>query len=311
MKEDAIEALANQIEALNLPKEKKEEFAIHLKKIKKQQQGLAFRVERISKDKTIVTNVLNATIAELGAQKELVEEQSEQLKLRLKELKHSYNEVEQFSYIASHDLKSPLRNISNFAQILQRKYQHQLDGEANEYLDFVVNGTKQMNMIICDLLEYSKVGHSVKGLEAVNLYNIIELIQFNLGTIIEEHQVKIKIVDQLPVIPAKKSSIIQLFQNLIENAIKFRSEEHPIINIHCRKVEEELWEFKIVDNGIGIEPCYQDKAFLPFQRLNQGNRPGTGIGLAICKKAVKMHGGSIKFESEKGAGTSFVFTLAG
>ena len=303
--------LSAQIKNLDLNEEQRTAITAIIKRIKREQVGQDFKIQRILKDKTIVSNVLNATISELEQQKKLVENQSEQLKIRLKELKRSYTEMEQFSYIASHDLKSPLRTISNFAQILQRKYKDNISQEANEYLDFVVSGAKQMNTVICDLLEYSKVGHGQKALEPVKIIDVIDLVKFNLRSIIKENDATIKLVNSPPTLMVKRSSIIQLFQNLIENAIKFRSEEKPEINIHCKKIKEDCWEFKVIDNGVGIEQCYQKKAFLPFQRLNEQERPGSGIGLAICKKAVDIHGGQITFESTRGEGTAFCFTLCG
>ncbi len=311
MKENKTELtkLVDIIDTLDISDEQRKEMRMLTKRIDREQRVTAFKVERSVKDKTIVANVLNTTIMELEAQKKLVEEQSKQLKSSLWELERSYNEVEQFSYIASHDLKSPLRTISNFAQLLQRRYYGKLDKEADEFINFIISGAQHMNTIICDLLEYSRVGNSSKGMDYVKMTDVLELAELNLREYIRENDARIVISDPLPDLKLNKSSMVQLFQNLIGNAIKFRGEEKPVIIIGCQKKENDNWEFRVKDNGVGMDEEYQAKAFLPFQRLNNQDRPGTGIGLAICKKAVKMHSGEIRYESTKGEGTTFVFTI--
>ncbi len=244
---------------------------------------------------------------ELKRQKAIIEEKSFVLEENLKKLELSYKELEQFAYIASHDLKSPLRTISNFAQLVKRRNYDILDIESKEFVDFIVSGAKQMHEVICDSLEYSRVGNNENSFRKTDLNNILEIVRFNLKKEIEEKRATIESV-QLPTINVNKTSVLQLFQNLICNSIKFSNGVKPFIEISCEKIEKGF-EFKLSDNGIGMDESYRDKAFLPFQRLNDMEKPGTGIGLAICKKIVKMHGGDISFQSKRGHGTTFVFTL--
>ncbi len=306
-----IKELLALINNSELTADQKKELLAAGKKVERRIRKYEFMVQRTIKDKTIATNVLNATIQELADQKKVVEEQSEQLRIHLTALENSYKELEQFSYIASHDLKSPLRTISNFAQLLQRRYKNKIDHEANEYIDFIVTGVKQMHMVISDLLEYARVGDRGTPPIKVHLEDVINLVEINLRDIIREHDAEIIIQNPLPTLFIRKSSILQLFQNLISNSIKFRSEATPRITISCQQQTNYIWEFSLKDNGVGMDESYQHKAFLPFQRLNNQDRQGTGIGLAICEKAVKLHGGHIKYISPKNQqGTTFVFTLS-
>ncbi len=244
---------------------------------------------------------------ELKKQKRIIEEKSFKLSENLKKLELSYNEMEQFAYIASHDLKSPLRTISNFAQLLKRRNYDMLDDASREFVDFIVSGAKQMHEVICDSLEYSRIGNDEHSFEKANLNDILSIVRFNLKREIEENEACIQ-SDKLPILTVNKTSILQLFQNLLSNAIKFRQEETPCIRISCKQ-HGEGYEFAVSDNGTGMDEEYQHKAFLPFQRLNDRHKPGSGIGLAICKKIVKMHDGDIRFKSKRGEGTTFIFTL--
>ncbi len=317
--------------------EEKEKMALIAKSIKKDLVNTNFKLQRTLKDKDIAIRLLNASMEdleqqkviiekanerliewrkevevknlELSFQKGLVEEKSKELNKNLQELARSYNELEQFSYIASHDLKSPLRTITSFALLLQKRYLGKLDKQADEFINFIVAGTKNMDRVISDLLEYSKVGVKEKDFELVNLKSILELVQFNLGVAIREAKGTV-ITSNLPILLINKQGVMQVFQNLIGNAIKFRKqEEEPVIEISCEQKGEE-YLFTVKDNGVGMEMEYQEKAFLPFQRLNDSDRPGTGMGLAICKKVVTLHGGDIWFESKRGHGTTFFFTLS-
>ena len=307
---NAIQQLEVLIEDKAFDKEQLFKLKTLLKLLKKEKSKADFKLQRIQKNKEIVANVLNTTINELEKQKKFGEEQAIMLRINLEKLKDSYHELEQFSYIASHDLQSPLRTISNFAQLLQRKFYGQIDEEANEYIDFMVSGVKQMHFIITDLLKYAKVSDKKQVPNTkVNMKETIDFIHINLRNIISENKAQISVINPLPTLMLKKSAIIQLFQNLIENAIKFKSDKAPHIKIFSKQISPSIWEFKIKDNGIGMDNQYQNKVFLPFQRLQKQDRTGTGIGLAICKKVVKMHGGNIRYESVKGKGTTFIFTI--
>lgn len=280
-----------------------------------------FMIKRLDKDKSIVINILKTTIADLEkskleieasnkqllAQQHIIELKSKKLSDNLKKLENSYSELEEFSHIASHDLKSPLRSISGFAYLLQKRYRGQIDKEADEFLNFIVSSAKQMYEIIEALLEYSKVGIQQENFEEIDLNGIIELVENNLSRDIEENSARI-IYEPLPKIKGDKISLLQLFQNLVGNAIKFRSSEPPLIQIKC-ETEGSIWKFEVIDNGIGLDESFQDKAFFPFQRLEERNNIGMGLGLAICKKVVKLHDGKIYYHKNIQKGTTFGFEI--
>lgn len=299
--------------------------------LRAQQNEQDFKVKRLLKDKLIAVNILEATIEdlekkkleveeinrklstqqeELQSQKRIIENNAKTLQENLNKLELSYKELEQFSYIASHDLKSPLRTIASFAQLLERRYGDELDAQAKEFIDFIVSGVNQMNEVIQGLLQYSQIGQSHERLDKINLNEVIVLIKNNLKIEIEENNACIQ-SENLPTICANKVGIIQLFQNLIHNAIKFKGADSPVVHISYRFLAKTRhWEFRVADNGIGMSEEFQKKVFLPFQRLNTKRIAGLGIGLAICHKVVKLHGGQIHYESQLGFGTTFVFTIS-
>ena len=230
------------------------------------------------------------------------------LELRLEELSRSNEELEQFAYVSSHDLQEPLRMITSYLQLLQRRYQGQLDNKADKYIHFAVDGASRMQNLINDLLEYSRVTRSVREPKTINCEFILNQTLSNLKLMIKDTKVTIS-HDPLPEVITDPIQLSQVFQNLIVNGIKFRSEEAPKIHIAAEKKENE-WVFSVRDNGIGIDPQYSERIFEIFKRLNSRERfPGTGIGLAICKKIVERHGGRIWVESELGKGSTFYFTL--
>ena len=293
-----------------------------LKQLDKELTRRDFKLKRTLKDKSIMANVLNATISdlekskrdteeaneELLRQKKLIEAQSQDLKDNLERLELSYRELEQFSYIASHDLKSPLRTIASFAQLLQRRYAGKLDEEANEFLDFIVSGVFRMSDVIQGLLEYSKVGHESLPFEKVDLNEVLNIVKFNLKEEIEESNAQL-VYGDLPNVQGNFTNLIQLFQNLIANSIKFRKPElSPTINITYKEAFP-YFRIQLADNGLGMETAFQEKAFLPFQRLNNREKPGMGMGLAICKKIIQQHKGEIYYEPSPECGTSFILTL--
>ena len=224
------------------------------------------------------------------------------------ELERSNSELEQFAYVASHDLQEPLRMVSSYTQLVLRRYGDRLDGDAKEFMAYVVDGAARMKQLIEDLLAYSRVGTRGKEFKPVAVEVALRRAINNLRTAIEESGASIT-YDPLPTVEADDVQLAQLFQNLMGNALKFRSASVPRIHVFSKELETE-WEFAVQDNGIGIEPQYFDRIFMVFQQLHtKGEFPGTGIGLAICKKVAERHGGRIWVSSTPGEGSTFHFTL--
>jgi light-regulated signal transduction histidine kinase (bacteriophytochrome) len=224
------------------------------------------------------------------------------------ELQRSNTELEQFAYVASHDLQEPLRMVGSYTQLLSRRYKGKLDADADEFIAFAVDGVTRMQRLINDLLQYSRVGTKGKEPEPTDSAAVLERALANLGMAIEDNKATVT-HDPLPVVMADDRQLEQLFQNLVGNAIKFHGNEPPRIHIRAER-SNGCWMFAVKDNGIGIEPQYFDRIFQVFQRLHTMKEyAGTGIGLAVCKKIVERHGGRIWLESEPGKGTSFLFTL--
>ena len=225
-----------------------------------------------------------------------------------KELERSNDELRQFAYIASHDLREPLRMVTNFGQLLQRNMPEGADAETLEWLSYVVEGGQRMEMLVTDLLEYTEIGYQARPFQEVRLERVIQLVMANLRASILDTRAEIT-YDQLPIIVGDKPQLIQLLQNLISNAIKFHDEPPPKIHISAER-QSDNWIVSVRDCGIGIAPKYQDRIFEFFRRLHDRDRfPGTGIGLAICKRVVERHGGRIWVESTLGEGSTFLFTL--
>jgi PAS domain S-box-containing protein len=233
----------------------------------------------------------------------------DKLKKLAEKLQASNKELEQFAYVASHDLQEPLRMVASYIQLLQRRYKGKLGEEADEFINYAVDGVVRMKTLINDLLIYSRVNTQEFPKEATDINEILEQVKNNLRGSIEESNAEI-VYEKQPVIYANHLQMTQLFQNLIGNAIKFRKPgEKPLINITFRKTNDE-WLFSVIDNGIGIEKEFLERIFVIFQRLqNYNDIPGTGIGLAICKKILEKLGGHIWVESEPGKGSTFNFTI--
>jgi PAS domain S-box-containing protein len=233
----------------------------------------------------------------------------EALRRSAEELDRSNMELEQYAYVASHDMQEPLRTITGYLQLLSHRYQGQLDEKADKYIAYVVEGAERMSTLIRDLLSYSRVNRRGEQLRPTDALESLELALGNLRSAIEQSGASIT-HDPLPIVNADKTQLIQLFQNLVGNAIKYRSPDRPLqVHISARS-EDGSWLFDIQDNGIGFEQQYEDKMFLIFQRLHsRGKYPGTGIGLAICRRIVDRHGGRIWAVGEPGKGARFSFTI--
>ena len=224
------------------------------------------------------------------------------------DLGRSNNDLEQFAYVASHDLQEPLRMVTGFVQLLQRQYGGRLDAEADKFIQYAVDGAKRMQVLIEDLLAYSRGGARGRELIATDAGALLRRALGNLAATIDETAAEIT-HGELPAVRADGTQLAQLFQNLIGNALKFRGAEPPRIHVEaCRRGDD--WLFSVRDNGIGIDPEFRERIFLIFQRLHTRQQyPGTGIGLAICKKIVERHGGQIWVESKPGQGAAFHFTI--
>ncbi|MGY0020592.1 sensor histidine kinase [Streptomyces sp. cg35] len=226
------------------------------------------------------------------------------------DLRRSNSELEQFAYVASHDLQEPLRKVSSFSQLLQRRYAGQLDERADQYIGFAVDGANRMQKLINDLLEFSRVGRVHNDHREVDLDAVVSQTLDALSVSIEESGARI-VRDPLPTVTGDSTQLGILWQNLIANAVKFRhADRAPEITIEATR-DGDLWRCAVSDNGIGIAPEFAEKVFIIFQRLHTKDAyPGSGIGLAMCKKITEFHGGTIGIDPDHGPGTRFVFTLA-
>ncbi|MGE5432061.1 MAG: CHASE domain-containing protein [Syntrophomonadaceae bacterium] len=232
----------------------------------------------------------------------------EKLKKTLEELARSNTELENFAYVASHDLQEPLRMISSYTQLISKRYKGKLDTKADQFISFTVDGAVRMQQLIHDLLEYSRVATRGKPFAPVDSNEIIRTVLNNLQISIKKNNAVITF-DSMPRVMGDDIQLMQLFQNLISNAMKFKSSEVPEIKIKAEDKGCE-WLFSVQDNGIGIDPQFKERIFVIFQRLHEREAyPGTGIGLAVCKKIVERHGGRIWVDSDPGKGSTFLFTI--
>src|SRR6266566_1637491 len=224
------------------------------------------------------------------------------------ELEHSNKELEQFAYVASHDLQEPLRMVSSYTELLERRYGDKLDDKAREFIGYAVDGAVRMQRLINDLLEFSRVSTRGKALQPVDVTRVLGTVRANLSVAIQDAGALVT-NDDLPTVMADETQLVQLLQNLIGNAIKFRGRDRPHVHVGAQATATE-WVFAVRDNGIGIAPEYFERIFVIFQRLHARDEyPGTGIGLAVCRRILDRHGGRIWVESEPGHGSTFYFAL--
>lgn len=271
-----------------------------------------------SKDGQAHNILLSSELIELDGQPHILKlahditerkKSEERLRRVADELMRSNKELEQFAYVSSHDLQEPLRMVSSYVQLLSRRYKGKLDSDADEFIGFAVEGVNRMKVLINDLLAFSRVGTRGNEFAPVALEEALEQVLRNLEITIEDNQAVIT-RDPLPQVLADDGQMVQLFQNLVGNAIKFHSEAPPKVHVGVRR-EDDHWLLFVRDNGIGIDPEFSERVFVIFQRLHSREEyQGTGIGLAICRKIVERHGGRIWVESQPGKGATFYFTLA-
>jgi signal transduction histidine kinase len=251
-----------------------------------------------------VNRMRERILAELAA----VRAANASLETRTEDLQRSNSELEQFAYVASHDLQEPLRKVASFCQLLQRRYAGRLDAKADEYIEHAVDGAKRMQALINDLLAFSRVGRTAQRREPVSCAVLLAQAWANLAAEVRRTQATIE-VGELPVVLGEASLLTAVFQNLLSNALKFRGDEPPRVTVSVRR-DGENWLFSFTDNGIGIEPSYADRIFVIFQRLHDKTTyPGTGIGLAMARKIIEYHGGRIWLDTTVTTGSRFCFTL--
>lgn len=233
---------------------------------------------------------------------------AEMLQRQAEELARSNKELEQFAYVASHDLQEPLRMVVSYLQLIERRYKGKLDADADDFIGFAVDGSRRMQRLINDLLTYSRVGRSGVKVGAVDCNQVVDRVIEDLAASVRETGALVT-RETLPTVRGDASQLGQVFQNLIGNGLKFRRALPPTVHISVQEHPRE-WVFRVQDNGIGIEGEYTDRIFSLFQRLHgRGEYPGSGIGLALCRKIVEWHQGRIWVESTPGSGSTFLFTL--
>ena len=282
-------------------------------------QALAAKYHGVRKNGELFPIDMSRRPLEVGGQQLLIsairdrtdqEQAEEALSKYSLDLARSNAELERFAYVASHDLQEPLRMVSSYTQLLSRRYKGKLDSNADEFIAYAVDGANRMQKLINDLLALSRVGTQARPSEPVDTGAVLRRVLSDMQGTIEAAGATVESPEQMPTVLADGTQIGQLFQNLIGNGLKFKGAEPPKVEIGTEQVDENLWRFSFKDNGIGIEPQYFERIFVIFQRLHgKENYPGTGIGLAICKKIVERHGGTLWVKSQPGQGATFLFTL--
>ena len=269
------------------------------------------RITEVLYNATVYLNPQSEIQGVFAAARDVTERKAmeNEIKLAMEKLQQSNAELEQFAYVASHDLQEPLRMVASYVQLIERRYKGKLDSDADEFIGYAVDGANRMRGLIDDLLTYSRVARLGKPFELTDLESTLEIVLLNLKTSIAENEAVVT-HDKLPTVMADGGQLVQLFQNLIGNGIKFHGEEAPHVHISAQ-VRDTDYLFSVRDNGIGIAPEYYDRLFKIFQRLHTREEyPGSGIGLAVCKRIVERHGGRIWIESQVGKGSTIYFTLS-
>ena len=269
----------------------------------------------LSSSKRNLERLVNARTQELTAANEELTALNDELEHRVLEIEEknlllarSNADLEQFAYVASHDLQEPLRQIVSFTQLLARRYSGKLDTDADDFIRYTVDGTKRMQELINDILAYSRLRKSSDQFVSVDCEALLTEVLQSMQSVIEQNEAEI-VHEKLPTVAGDRTQLAQLFRNLVGNAVKFRGSEAPRIQLTATR-QQQHWLFAVSDNGIGIAPEYFDRIFVVFRRLHAAAEyPGTGIGLSICKRIVENHGGKIWLQSEPGKGTTFFFTL--
>ena len=286
------------------------------------QAGIAVQKARLYEDSQQAQAALRQKAAELASSNDDLQRSAEEVKrakeklervnsvltVQAAELARSNTELEQFAYVASHDLQEPLRMVASYVQLLARRYKGKLDSDAEEFISFAVDGSKRMQDLIQALLAYSRIGTKARQFATTDCQGVLQIALKNLQIAIEESHATVT-CEPLPTIMGDATQLAQLFQNLIANAIKFRGDKLPAVHVRAERQGND-WLFSFSDNGIGIDPQYAERIFIIFQRLHTKEEyPGTGIGLALCKKIVERHNGRIWVESQPQSGSTFLFTL--
>ena len=297
---------------LQLVKQTIEESKLHSTEFKFAEDGRVSHYEvRISPFNERQVIIIARDISAQKISQQQIDHFHNELVLKNQELERyitSNSELEKFAYIASHDLREPLRSLTGFAQLLQKRNEGVLSEESQEFIDNIINGAQRMNTLVSGLLEYSRVSSAGKPFSNINLMDLTKKVRSDLKSVIEENMAELVVFD-LPEIYCDELQIRQLFQNLISNAIKFRSDADPIVKIYAEK-QDKYWLFKVEDNGIGIDMRYKEQVFQIFTRLHsQDKYQGSGIGLSVCKRILERHGGRIWLESTPGKGTTIFFTI--
>lgn len=312
-----LQALADYIDQIDkLTPEEKGDIGKIISKIKLESESNHFKHSNTEKDRTLVISYLQNTIDDLEKNhrqlqqaNELLLDQNQIIDNHLNKLVEAYQDLEQFTYIASHDLKAPLRTIGSYSQLIKTRYASQLDDKAMQYLNMMITSVTQLTQVIDDSLKFSSIGkNSLNNASLHDLNHIMDIVKQNLQEEISNTSALIH-YHNLPKIHGRQSILILLFEHLLQNAIKFRAETTPTLLI-TSKTTDDLIEICVIDNGRGIDPKYLKKIFNPFQKIDAKDMPGTGIGLAICKKIVNLYGGDISCESELGKGSTFTIQFA-
>ena len=263
----------------------------------------------VAADTEAMRRRIRSEFAAVEQARELLAAKTDELAAQADELARSNADLEQFAYVASHDLQEPLRKVTSFCQLLQRRYQGQLDERADQYIEFAVDGAKRMQQLINDLLAFSRVGRTTEAFVEVDCDDVVDRALRNLEPAMEDATAEVVRCTSLPKVQGDPSLLSALFQNVISNAIKFRSDAPPRVEVSATEADGE-WSFRVSDNGIGIDEAYAERVFVIFQRLHAKELyPGTGIGLALCKKIVEFHGGRIWIDTAVPVGTTVCWTL--